>query len=253
MRREGIGCLLKMSLVSVLLENSPGRVSTSRDFFPLFPSSRAGIRKRSYHPNINSWKNGGEEGGRSTRRRWGCAIGRNRSRNTRISFRNLEGVCVCVCARSCSPRKYASSRCFGFVARARIIFDAARVSSRLENTPPEFSSPNWPETIRPNPRGRTVCRLSPRNKETKLISSKLVPSLFSSSFSSSSSITDDFMRCWILKCRILDRVSRAYGGKIDFRLFWETIRGEYRSIDISARDNSWRIGSVGSIDVLVEI
>lgn len=96
MRREGIGCLLKMSLVSVLLENSPGRVSTSRDFFPLFPSSRAGIRKRSYHPNINSWKNGGEEGGRSTRRRWGCAIGRNRSRNTRISFRNLEGVCVCV-------------------------------------------------------------------------------------------------------------------------------------------------------------
>lgn len=36
-------------------------------------------------------------------------------------------------------------------------------------------------------------------------------------------------------------MSRAYGGKIDFRLFWETIRGEYRSIDISARDNSWRI------------
>lgn len=105
----------------------------------------------------------------------GSAIGRNRSRNTRISFRNLEGVCVCVCARSCSPRKYASSRCFGFVARARIIFDAARVSSRLENIRPSLpeARPNFPPPIGRKQFDPTWDRMSSSSsskKETKLIS-----------------------------------------------------------------------------------
>lgn len=252
MRREGIGCLLKMSLVSVLLENSPGRVSTSRDFFPLFPSSRAGIRKRSYHPNINSWKNGGEEGGRSTRRRWGCAIGRNRSRNTRISFRNLEGVCVCVhgAVRLENMHLHGASASLHAPASSLTLQEFLLAwKIPLPNFPPPIGRKQFDPT-HAGEQDRMPSLSKEQGNETYLLQtcSFLIFLLLSSS-----SIMDDFMRCWILKCRILDRVSRAYGGKIDFRLFWETIRGEYRSIDISARDNSWRIGSVGSIDVLVEI
>lgn len=163
----------------------------------------------------------------------GSAIGRNRSRNTRISFRNLEGVCVCVCARSCSPRKYASSRCFGFVARARIIFDAARVSSRLENIRPSLpeARPNFPPPIGRKQFDPTWDRMSSSSssskKETKLISFETCSFLIFLLYLSLR-WTDDFMRCWILKCRILDRVGRVEGevwGQDRFSSPRETIRG----------------------------
>lgn len=195
MRREGIGCLLKMSLVSVLLENSPGRVSTSRDFFPLFPSSRAGIRKRSYHPNINSWKNGGEEGGRSTRRRWGCAIGRNRSRNTRISFRNLEGVCVCVhgAVRLENMHLHGASASLHAPASSLTLQEFLLAwKIPLPNFPPPIGRKQFDPT-HAGEQDR-MPSLSPRNKETKLISSKLVPSLFSSSFL--------LLRSWMISCGV---------------------------------------------------
>lgn len=186
---------------------SKGRDFFSTPFPPLLaPASGA---RSSYHPNINWWKNGWRRGWRQVHRRsrqreggqW-CAIGRNRSRNTRISFRNLEGVC----ARSCSPRKYASSRCFGFVALARIIFDAARVSSRLENIrpppfPSEFSFPTHPQLAGNNStqrgtRDTTVCRRRRRRRREEGNETYLLQTcsflIFLLPFFS---ITDDFMRC----------------------------------------------------------
>lgn len=167
----------KMSLAFVLLENSPGRVSTSvPTAFPFPPTlvlspacstSFPRLLQRHpetsrYHPNINSRKNV-EEKDKSTRRNGCFAIGRNRSGNTRISFRNLEGVREAVHLEnmhlhgaSASLHAPASSLTLQAFLLARKI-PAAMLAEF-------FPSPNCPETIR-NATVRECVTL----EETKLI------------------------------------------------------------------------------------
>ena len=115
-----------------------------------------------YHPNINSWKNV-EEKDKSTRRNGCFAIGRNRSGNTRISFRNLEGVREAVHLEnmhlhgaSASLHAPASSLTLQAFLLARKILAAMLAEF--------FPSPNCPETIR----NATVCECVTL-EETKLI------------------------------------------------------------------------------------
>lgn len=116
----------------------------------------------------------------------GSAIGRNRSRNTRISFRNLEGVCVCVhgAARLENMHLHGASASLHAPASSLTLHEfllAWKISAPLF---PKRARIFHPQLAGNNSTQRgTVCRRRRRRRRRKrnLSPSKLVPSLFSSS------------------------------------------------------------------------
>lgn len=192
MRREGIGCLLKMSLVSVLLENSLV-VSTSRDFFPLFHPSLRRHPETQLPSEYKFVEKRRRRGQVHCRQREGSgALSEEIVGETPASPSGISKVCVHGAVRLENMHLHGASASLHAPASSLTLQEfllAWKIPA--PPFPSEFSSPNWPETIRPNVEHATVCRRREEGNETYLLQTCSFL-IFLLPFSS---ITDDFMRC----------------------------------------------------------